>query len=194
MKYNPNLHHHRRSVRFKGYDYSKAGLYFITICCYKRECVFGKIIKNGTFQNISLSKSGIVAQDGWFEIPLHYPEVILHEFIVMPNHIHGIIEIVEANVDSPNIHDPGESNRANIDSPLQLPNTEFKSPSKTIGSIIRGYKIGVTKWHRSNTDIYDVWQRSYHDHVIRDERAYINISNYIKNNPDSWEEDMFFKS
>ncbi|SMP29840.1 REP element-mobilizing transposase RayT [Algoriphagus winogradskyi] len=193
MTYDPNFHH-RRSVRLKGYDYSKAGLYFITICCYRRECFFGEILKRGKRQIMSLSKSGWVVQEGWFEIPLHYPEVVLHEFVVMPNHIHGIIEIVDsvgANKHSPNYH---EGARANIDSPLQLPNTEFKSPSKTIGSIVRGYKIGVTKWHRANTDIYNVWQRSYHDHVIRNERSHANISNYILNNPSNWDDDMFYKS
>lgn len=59
---------------------------------------------------------------------------------------------------------------------------------------MRGFKIGVTKWHRANTDIYNVWQRSYHDHVIRDETSYLKISNYILNNPNSWEDDMFFKN
>ncbi|WP_339706069.1 hypothetical protein [Algoriphagus aquimarinus] len=160
---------------------------------------------------MSCNKSGSVVQDAWLEIPLHYPNIVLHEFVVMPNHIHGIIEIVDPvgenlhsnnNLENdvgaenlpPSNKNSDESIRANIDSPLQRRNAEFKSPSKTIGSIVRGYKIGVTKWHRSNTDIYDVWQRSYHDHVIRDERSHLKISNYIMNNPNSWEDDMFFKS
>lgn len=212
MKYNPNLHH-RRSVRLKGYDYSKAGLYFITICCYKRECLFGEILKSGMEQLMSLSKSGHVVQNGWLEIPVHYPEVVLHEFVVMPNHIHGIIEIVDPveakdfstnNMEndiyvgaknlSPRNQNSDESTRANIDSPLQHRNAEFRSPTRTIGSIVRGFKIGVTKWHRSNTDIYNVWQRSYHDHIIQNEKAYLKISNYIVKNPNSWKNDMFYES
>ena len=190
MKYNPNLHH-RRSVRLKGYDYSKSALYFITICCYKRECFFGEILKTGKEQIMSLSQSGFVVQNCWLEIPLHYPEVVLHEFVVMPNHIHGIIEITNS-VGADKLPS-NELQRANVDSPLQRHTAEFKSPSRTIGSIVRGYKIGVTKWHRTNIDIYNVWQRSYHDHVIRNEKSHSNISNYIVNNPSSWEDDMFFK-
>tara|TARA_R110002012_G_scaffold321917_1_gene552278 strand:+ start:20769 stop:21374 length:606 start_codon:yes stop_codon:yes gene_type:complete len=190
MKYNPNLHH-RRSVRLKGYYYSKSALYFITICCYKRECFFGEILKTGKEQIMHLSQSGRVAQNGWSQIPCHYPEVVLHEFVVMPNHIHGIIEIVDSlPADKLSFNEP---QRANVDSPLQPQTAEFKSPSRTIGSIVRGYKIGVTKWHRTNTDIYNVWQRSFHDHVIKNEKSHFKISNYIINNPDSWEDDMFFK-
>lgn len=191
MKYNPDFHH-RRSVRLKEYDYSKAGLYFITICCYKRECFFGEILKTGREQIMSLNKSGSLVKTCWLEIPLHFPAVVLHEFAVMPNHMHGIIEIVDL-VGTGNLPPKYlEGARDNVDSPLHRRNAEFKSPSKTIGSIIRGFKIGVTKWHRANTDIYNVWQRSYHDHIIRNERSYLNISNYIMNNPDSWDDDVFY--
>ena len=190
MKYNSNLHH-RRSLRLKGYDYSKSALYFITICCYKRECFFGEILKTGKEQIMSLSQSGLVVQNCWLEIPLHYPEVVLHEFVVMPNHIHGIIEIVDS-IRTGKLPS-NELERTNVDSPLPRYPAVFKSPSKTIGSIVRGYKIGVTKWHRTNTDIYNVWQRSFHDHVIKNEKSHFKISNYIINNPDSWEDDMFFK-
>lgn len=190
MKYNPNLHH-RRSIRLKGYDYSKSALYFITICSYKRECFFGEILKTGKEQIMSLSQSGFVVQNCWLEIPLHYPEVVLHEFVVMPNHIHGIIEIVDSLAAGKLASN--ELQRANVDSPLQRQTAEFKSPSRTIGSIVRGYKIGLTKWHRTNTDIFNVWQRSYHDHIINNVKSHSKISNYIINNPNSWEDDMFFK-
>ena len=119
--------------------------------------------------------------------------ISLHEFIVMPNHFHAIIEI---------IFQKG-NNQENI--------SQFKSPSQTIGSIIRGYKIATTKKIKDllstgelqfaptikdsqfTPTALKIWQRNYHEHIIRDERAYLNISNYIINNPAKWEEDTFHK-
>lgn len=210
MNYNPQIYH-RRSIRLKGYDYAQAGLYFITLCCHNREHLFGKII-NG---NMILNDAGNIANGCWLKIPKHFPNVILHEHIIMPNHVHGIIELVGANHHSPdnnalqnildgnvaNHHLPNNIETENIlngngvvfnngaknVSPLPV------SPSKTIGSVIRGYKIGVTKWMRINTNVYDVWQRNYHENIIRNEQSYETISNYIINNPQKWEKDKFYK-
>lgn len=88
MLYNSQIHH-RKSIRLKDYDYSKAGLYFITICVNNRECLFGKI-SNGQME---LNEAGNIAYKYWKEIPKHFPHVILHEYVVMPNHVHGIIEL-----------------------------------------------------------------------------------------------------
>ena len=98
--YNPNIHH-RRSIRLKGYDYSQAGLYFITICVQDRKCLFGEIagVENSEPSNLQphqemiLNDAGKIADECWLEIPKHFPNVILHEHIVMPNHVHGIIEL-----------------------------------------------------------------------------------------------------
>jgi REP element-mobilizing transposase RayT len=89
MPYNPQIHH-RRSIRLKGYDYSQAGLYFITICTQNRECLFGEIRS----PEMILNDAGNIANECWLVIPNHFPNVVLHEFIVMPNHIHGIVEYV----------------------------------------------------------------------------------------------------
>ncbi len=178
---------HRKSIRLVGYDYSKAGLYFVTICCQNKECFFGEIVGD----NIILSEAGKIANECWFEIPKHFKNVVLHEHIIMPNHVHGIIEITTDDV-GVNQHSPSDIaniEKSNVDSPLR---NEFKSPSKTIGSIIRGYKIGVTKWFHSNTDISNVWQRNYYEHIIRDGDSYQRISNYIINNPKNWKDDKFF--
>jgi REP element-mobilizing transposase RayT len=107
MSYNPNIHH-RRSIRLKGYDYSQAGLYFVTICVQNRECVFGKIADN----EMILNDVGRVAQQCWLEIPQHFPHAILHEYVVMPNHIHGIVELVGAKKFSPetSANDTGAKN------------------------------------------------------------------------------------
>lgn len=172
----PQQIHHRQSIRLKGYDYSKEGLYFITICTHERECLFGDIAD----EEIKLNDAGKIANECWLEIPNHFPNVILHEFIIMPNHVHGIIELKTiANVGAKNF------------SPL--PNqTPFKSPSKTIGSIVRGYKIAVTKWFRNNTVIQTAWQRNYHDHINRNQQSYETIANYIINNPAKWGDDKFY--
>jgi len=147
MKYNPDKHH-RRSIRLQGYDYSQPGIYFITLCTQNRECLFGEIL-NGEMR---LNEFGKIAHQCWLEMPHHFPHVQLDEFVIMPDHIHGIIvlnNIVGAKKFSPQ---PMPTPQRNI--------TPFRSPSKTIGSIIRGFKIGVTKEFRQNTDIYVVWQRN----------------------------------
>lgn len=164
--YNPRIHN-RQSTRQKGYDYSQAGLYFITMCCYERACLFGNIM-NGS---MVLNDAGKIANACWLEIPQHFPHVVLHEYVIMPDHVHGIIEFV------------GAKNRTVGAKNLSPP----QSPSKTIGSVVRGYKIGVTKWMRQNTNVYHVWQRNYHDHIIQNKKSYHNISNYIKSNPTKWE-------
>jgi REP element-mobilizing transposase RayT len=195
---------HRKSIRLVGYDYSKAGLYFVTICCQNRGCLFGEIVG----ENMILSDGGKIANECWVAIPKHFKNVVLHEYIIMPNHVHGIIEITPVDIgtnqhsskDNENVSaknlSPDNVNidnkeMANVDSPLRQ---EFKSPSKTIGSIIRGYKIGVTKWFHSNTEIDIVWQRNYYEHIIRDRESYQTISSYIFNNPVKWNEDKFFRN
>ncbi len=174
MKFEPEKHH-RRSIRLKGYDYSQPGAYFVTICTKNRKCLFGNVFDG----KIILNDAGQIAQKCWSGIPDHYPNVILDEFVIMPNHIHGIIII---NVG------------ANNHSPLQNGSQQslFRSPSRTIGSIIRGFKIGITKWFRQNTDLYDIWQRNYYEHIIRNEQELNKIREYIINNPLKWELDEYY--
>lgn len=122
-----------------------------------------------------LNDAGAIADQYWYAIPEHFPNVVLHEYIVMPNHVHGIIQLVGAK----------NNGTKNISPP--------RSPSKTIGSIVRGFKIGVTKWMRQNTDVQNVWQRNYYEYIIRDERTYQNIVRYIINNPMNWKQDTFYR-
>ena len=89
--------HHRHSIRLRGYDYSCSGLYFITICCQDRASIFGNVVSS----SMILNDNGQIARQCWLEIPDHFPDVSLHEFIIMPNHIYGIVEIVGANKHSP---------------------------------------------------------------------------------------------
>jgi putative transposase len=206
MIYDPTFHK-RHSIRLKGYDYSQEGLYFVTIAAYKKQMLFGQII-NG---EMILDEGGKIAEKYWLEIPKHFKNVILHDYIIMPNHIHGIIVIaVGANNNSPTINQSetttvGANNNSptfnpidtksileNQHSPTFTPNDNKKkkplphSPSRTLGSIVRGFKIAVVIWFRANTNIKDVWQRNYYEVIIRDARSYDNISYYIKNNPQNW--------
>jgi putative transposase len=190
--YNPNIHH-RRSIRLKGYDYSQAGFYFITIDTKDRVCLFGKIVMVENFQpSMVLNNAGKIADEGWLEIPIHFPNAVLHEHIVMPNHIHGIIELIKSGS-----HNDSESNNGvQIFEPRR--NQFQKIIPHSIGSIVRGYKIGVTKWFRNNTvgvqnfEPQPIWQRNYYEHIIRDEKSFQRISDYIINNPKNWHEDKFF--
>jgi len=163
---NPPIHR-RKSRRLNGYDYAKEGLYFITIKTENNRKLFGEIT-NGI---MTLNDSGSMAKNCWLAIPEHFPHAAIHDFVIMPDHVHGIIEIVYNPV-------VGAKNF----SPLP----DFKSPSKTIGSIVRGFKTGVTKWLRQHTDINDVWQRNYHDHIVCDTEAYERICQYIRDNPKNY--------
>lgn len=204
MKYNPQIHH-RRSIRLKGYDYSQAGLYFITICCQDRAPLFGHI-DNGI---MILNEYGEIAFSEWQKTEYIRKNCCVHESVIMPNHIHGIIEIA---------YKEGEKNETGT----------FQSPSQTIGAIIRGFKIAVIKRikdliqqddHSSSTGElqfaptefaptkfnskkfnptekiksldYKIWQRNYYEHIIRDEQSFQRIAAYIVNNPRSWKNDKF---
>lgn len=180
MHRTPTTTRHRRSIRLKGYDYSQAGLYFITICTYEKTCLFGNIQK----EEIVLNKFGIIARDEWRRTQQIRSNIELGEFIIMPNHIHGIIQINDRR---------GTMHRA--------PTMErFGKPtSNTIPTIIRGYKSTVTKqinqlrrkgtMHRATT----VWQRNYYEHIIRNEQSYWKITEYITNNPLNWNQDRYYE-
>jgi len=182
MTYDPNRHNDpfdkvqgRRSIRLKGYDYSRAGAYFVTICTHQRQCLFGDIVDG----DMRLNALGEIARQCWLAIPDHFPHARLDEFVIMPNHVHGIIWIVDdVRADAANV--VGAKNF----SPLQ--NQYPHGTSKTIGSIVRGFKIGVTKWARQHANVHTVWQRNYYEHIIRDEKSLNRIRQYIMSNPMRW--------
>ena len=181
MKFNPE-HHHRRSIRLKGYDYSRAGAYFITICTQDRACYFGHVAAG----EMRLADAGHVAEQCWLAIPDHFPHVELDAFVIMPNHVHGIVVVSNTATSDAAV---GANNHSPNHSPNHLP-LPFRSPSRTIGSIVRGFKIGVTKWFRQNTEIVDVWQRNYFEHIVRDENSLNRLRQYIFNNPANWDVDQ----
>ena len=175
MKYDP-AKHHRRSIRLPGYDYSQAGYYFVTICCYQRQRLFGKIV-NGAMQ---LNQYGEIVENEWIKSAVIRPDIKLDKYIVMPNHFHGIVIINPVG--------------ANSSSPLPLMSIQTRPSMKprSLSSIMAGFKSAVTKQINiiRNAPGTPVWQRNYYEHIIRNENALNNIRQYIVNNPLSWHIDQ----
>jgi putative transposase len=152
-----NLSPRRHSLRLKEYDYSQAGAYFITVCTHRRLLLFGDVIE----ANVRLNDVGAIVNESWANLPHHYRGIELDEFIVMPNHVHGIIILTD---------DPERRH--------------------AIPEIVRGFKTfsarKANQYRRVRTAL---WQRGYYEHVIRDERGLNRIRAYITNNPGRWNDD-----
>lgn len=201
MTYDPNIHH-RKSIRLKGYDYSQYGAYFITICTQDRACLFGNVVNGG----LVLNEMGQIAYNEWLKTSELRKNVELDVFVIMPNHIHGIIildgtgECGRGELHSPNndiAYNSGECGTVNNSGECNSPNSgecnsPLRGPSNNIGAIVRGYKSSVTKQLNLLNIGCDVWQRNYWEHIIRDEQSYQRISDYIINNPAKWKDDKFF--
>ncbi len=164
----------RKSNRLPEYDYSAPGAYFVTICCRNRESIFGEI-QDG---RVILGPIGHVAQASWRVIARHYPFVRTDAFVVMPNHVHGILWIL------PQSTEGADSVGAYDHTPLQ--GGSFVSPSRNLGAIVRGYKGAVTGWARRHTSVFEVWQRNYHDRIVRNECELLLLREYIVRNPENW--------
>ena len=204
--------HHRRSIRLQGYDYTRAGAYFITICTQGRECLFGEIVDG----EMILNELGRIVQEEWEKTPAIRREMELDAFVVMPDHIHGIVIIRESPVGDDGAGDGmgngvgngmgngmgngvGNGVGAYGNTPLHTPpNTQpqtnhapFRSPSKTIGAIVRGFKAASTRSinARRFSPGAPVWQRNYYEHIIRDDAEWNQIREYIEYNPARWKED-----
>jgi len=238
MTYNPIIHH-RRSIRLKGYDYSQAGAYFITICCQDRDVsTFGEIVDG----KMILNDYGNIAYNEWGNTPNIRKNVELDVFVIMPNHLHGIIiinDIGRGELHSPYIktYSPNikthENRRGELYSPIisgecNSPRQGFRSPSQTVGAIVRGFEGSVMRqintyeslrgemlspdnekgrMQFAPTDSSDIeksecnsprqvqssiWQRDYYEHIIRTDKSYQRISDYIIENPARWEDDKFY--
>jgi REP element-mobilizing transposase RayT len=150
--------HHRRSIRLPGYDYAQSGGYFITICTHERRHLFGKISN----KEMIVNDYGQIVNQCWLEIPQHFPHASLDAFVIMPNHLHGIVVLDNTVVNLKTTHSKTQHTHVGAKnfSPQRFspqPNRKFRSPSQAIGSIVRGFKIGVMKWFREHTEIYTVW-------------------------------------
>lgn len=186
VKYDPNKHH-RRSTRLRNYDYATPGAYFITICTHKRECLFGEIVDG----LMHLNPIGSSIHTCWLALPCYFQQLTLDNFVIMPNHLHGILwlgsDTGRGEAFGHNISD-NSSNLSPNASPLQPCGTQ----SGSIGAMIQTFKSISTR--RLNqlrgTTGKTVWQRNYYDRIIRDETSLQQIRQYIDNNPLSWQQDQ----
>jgi len=250
-KYNPDKHK-RQSIRLKGYDYLQEGLYFITITVKDWKCLFGTI-ENET---MILNDAGMMIEKEWLKLPERFNNIKLHEYIVMPNHFHSILEISENEIcvgatlvvaQNENTNDRNENaisendneicvgatlvvaqnentndendNEISVGTTTKIPPNDMTTAQngndivktegqpqgiaptmnqKNIGDMIGAFKSITTveyirgvkndNWHKFNGKL---WQRNYYEHIIRNEKSYLNISDYIINNPTKWNTDKF---
>ena len=156
----------RKNIRLKSYDYSLEGYYFITICTKNRECILSKI-KCGSVKTdpyIELNDIGKFVEKKLKEIEKHFETIKIHDYVIMPNHLHFVLE------------------QTNVGAGLDQPANKI-----TIGNVVGLFKSGI-----SRKIGYAIWQRNYYEHVIRNEKEYLMIKQYIINNPYNWEEDKYY--
>jgi len=212
MPYNPAIHR-RRSIRLKGYDYSQAGMYFVTICVQKHTCLFGEIVDG----EMILNDAGTMVQKWCMELSNKFSDIMLDTYIIMPNHFHAII-VNNGGVDAaaatvgadlcvcpdenvcpdayacpdthvrPNTHvcpDENDKGGEHVGSPLRAVVQWFKT--MTTNEYIRGVK--TLGWQPFDKKL---WQRNYWEHIIRNDNSYQRIANYIINNPANWNNDKLY--
>jgi REP element-mobilizing transposase RayT len=180
MKYDPQKHH-RRSIRLKRYDYTQLGAYFVTMCTHQRDHIFGEVI-NG---DMKLSRLGEIVREEWLRSAEIRKEIqiVEDEFVVMPNHLHGInwiVQSVGADGVRPTIHDAHREGTRRV--PLQ------RAP-RSLGSFVAGFKASVTSRANRELNMTRIWQRNYYEHIVRDDRELDTIRWYILNNPLNWQLD-----
>ena len=202
-KFDPKRHH-RRSIRLKGYDYSQAGAYYVTIVTWHRELLFGEIVN----KEMRLNPFGEIVQKWWREIPTHFPNTETGAFVIMPNHVHGIIFIVERRGAVSVPRDNQNHNKMDLfelkNKPLEQGDEINKNVSAsmggetpplrvpTLGQVVAYFKYQSTK--EMNTvenagTVTKFWQRNYYEHIIRNENDLKNKTDYIESNPLLWDED-----
>lgn len=168
-----NTMHRRRSIRLKGYDYAGCGSYFVTLCTWQRECLFGEIVDG----EMRLNGIGRLMESVWFRLSEHFSGINLTDQIVMPNHFHGIVSFVGAGLGPPGDDCPTTKGAA--------------SRAPTLGDVICVFKSISTRrinQFRDNPGC-PVWQRNYYERVIRNDHELAAIRNYIATNPQQWESD-----
>lgn len=216
------------SARLQTWDYASEAAYFVTICTKDMVCFFGKV----TGEEMQLSPIGEIVEKEWLKAFEMRPDMnlLMGEYITMPNHWHGIITIGENEYNSErrkkdrnkfvdnNGHASKDANKSDMNSEADgdakhcvstdktnqdkvptkknhnpnAPKNKFGPQSKNLSSVIRGFKIGVTTNARKILPKFD-WQFRFHEHIIRSQKSFDNISNYIINNPGSWRDDKFYR-
>ena len=169
MPYDPNIHH-RLSIRLHGYDYNQPGSYFVTICTYEKHHVFGSIVNDEMY----LNDAGQIIKNTWNSIPQRFPNIELDEYIIMPNHLHGIIT----------------NNGATNNAKFKSSNNPLSSHLSLLGQIIRTFKAASTSQIRKIVIPDFSWQKNYYEHIIRQEKDLDHIRQYITTNPADWAQDI----
>lgn len=182
MPHDPEQHA-RRSLHLQGYNYSQAGAYFVTICTHNRKCLFGEVVGG----EMRINSSARIVQVCWDDLPRHYGRVELDAFVIMPNHVHGIIVLADPE-DVGAGFKPAHPTRAGL---KPAPTSSKGLKRHGLPEIVRAFKTFSA--HHINRMRYTtgmpVWQRSYYEHVIRNEETWTRIRQYIADNPKQWETD-----
>ncbi|MBI5123723.1 transposase [Candidatus Roizmanbacteria bacterium] len=178
---------YRKQIRLKKYDYSDAGWYFVTICTQNSECLLGNIFNN----KIVLNQKGLLINDNWKQLINKFP-IELDEFVIMPNHVHGIIIIRQTNIVGVSFMKPETKmtiSKSNHHMGLLNHKKGLINQTPTLGLIIRYFKSKCTYELHKDGFNNDLWQRNYYEHIIRNEFDLNRIRQYIRNNPMNWNED-----
>lgn len=182
--------HHRKSIRLRDYDYRQAGAYFITICTQDRECLFGEIVDD----DVQLNNAGRIVKTIWQEIPIHYPQVELDEFVIMPNHFHAIFNIRPSEPGAGRKPAPAFDQTFVCYKPTLAPSMAVASNAPTVGQIMRRFKsMSAIAANKSlGRSSQPLWQRNYWERVVRDEKELHGLQEYIVNNPAKWKLDKLY--
>lgn len=181
MRYDPEKHH-RRSTRLEGYDYAQSGAYFITICAQDRACLFGEVVD----REMRVNAMGEMVEFTWFDLPNHVDGLMLDAFVVMPNHVHGIV-VITGNVGAgsePALTEPALTEPA----PTTLATRKKRHDLPEIVRQFKTFSARRINQYRQTPGI-PVWQRNYYEHIIRNEESLNKIRQYILENPKRWAND-----
>jgi len=188
MSYDSTFHH-RRSIRLKHYDYTSEGAYFVTLCAHLHQCLFGEIVEGKHFEkDVRLNVLGQIAEQEWLKTPSIRPDILLDAFVIMPNHVHGII--IMTSLDENGVVG---ARRRLAPTATHQPSAFGRPPAQSLSSAIGAFKSIVAR--RINvlrsTPGGLLWQRNYYEHIIRNELDLERIRTYIANNPARWGEDEY---
>jgi putative transposase len=174
----------RRSIRIQKFDYGRPGYYFVTICVQYHQCVFGEIIDGC----MHLNDMGLLVQPLWERLPRRFSTVRLDAFVIMPNHVHGIIELI----DLPPAEKPPLNSRIPQRFRASLQQAADRKVRPVLGAIVRDFKGAATYEIHKKGVVEFAWLRNYYESVIRDEKSLEEIRNYIINNPKTWTKDKLY--
>jgi REP element-mobilizing transposase RayT len=191
--------HNRKSIRLKGYDYSQAGAYFVTICANNRECPFGEVI-DGVMM---LNDAGLMIKSAWYELPRHYPGVDIDAVVIMPNHIHGILVLTDFVVGAGPRACPDDGQPQGVACPddgqpqgVACPDDgqpQGVAPTMSLSDVVHRFKSFTTASYRHGVKKNGwrpfkgkLWQRNYYEHIIRNDDESHRVRQYIADNPAKW--------